>query len=73
MIWFNLRPRLISIGLKNWLRLTTANGLVRTTARWCGFVLNAPRRVPAGLARPFVMFDAVQLANYADFVRALCD
>ena len=30
------------------------------------FCLNAPRRVPANLARPFVMFDAVQLANYAD-------
>lgn len=30
------------------------------------FCLSAPRRVPAGGARPFVMFDAAQLGNYAD-------
>jgi serine/threonine-protein kinase RsbW len=30
------------------------------------FCLTAPRRVPANNARPFVMFDAVQLANYED-------
>lgn len=30
------------------------------------FCLSAPRRVPANLARPFVMFEGLQLANYAD-------
>lgn len=30
------------------------------------FCLTAPRRVPANNARPFVMFDAVQLVNYED-------
>ncbi|HEV7798355.1 MAG TPA: hypothetical protein VGO73_09380, partial [Pyrinomonadaceae bacterium] len=35
----------------------------RELVRLC---LSAPRRVPANLARPFVMFDAVQLANYDD-------
>jgi len=30
------------------------------------FCLSAPRRMPAGGARAFVMFDAAQLANYAD-------
>jgi serine/threonine-protein kinase RsbW len=30
------------------------------------FCLTAPDRVPANDVRPFVMFDAVQLANYAD-------
>ena len=33
----------------------------RELVRLC---LNAPRRVPASLARPFVIFDAVRLANY---------
>jgi serine/threonine-protein kinase RsbW len=28
------------------------------------FCLNAPRRVPAGIARPFVLLDVVQLSNY---------
>ena len=30
------------------------------------FCLSAPRRIPAGSARPFVMFDAAQLVNYPD-------
>lgn len=30
------------------------------------FCLSAPRRIPTGGARAFVMFDATQLANYAD-------
>ena len=30
------------------------------------FCLSAPKRVPAGNGQPFVMFDAVQLASYAD-------
>jgi hypothetical protein len=30
------------------------------------FCLSSPRRVPASGARPFVMFDAAQLGNYAD-------
>jgi len=30
------------------------------------FCLSAPNRVPVANGRPFIMFDAVQLANYAD-------
>lgn len=30
------------------------------------FCLNAPRRVPASIARPFVLLDVVQLSNYGD-------
>jgi serine/threonine-protein kinase RsbW len=35
----------------------------RALVRFC---LTAPDRVPSGDLRPFVMFDAVQLANYSD-------
>jgi serine/threonine-protein kinase RsbW len=30
------------------------------------FCLSAPRRVPANLPRPFILFDAVNIAHYAD-------